>query len=41
MQKQVKIVTRKGRPDIAAKIRHCSELLIKRNAKAYRKLATR
>lgn len=41
MQKQIKIVTRKNRPDIAAKIRHCSELLIKRNAEAYRKLATR
>lgn len=32
---------RKRQPSIAAKIRRCSELLMKRNAEAYRKLATR
>lgn len=31
----------KRRPSVAAKIRRCSELLMKRNAEAYRKLATR
>ena len=36
-----RVVTRKGRPDIAKKIRRCSELLMKRNAEAYRKLANR
>lgn len=35
------VAMHKRRPDIVAKIRRCSERLMRRNAEAYRKLATR